>query len=325
MSPAINRRLAAWLAVASLLLALPASTSATISGGCTGEGHASSSGSVDLTTEPVWHLRSNDVAGGSGQSTATMTSATLSAYALGFAIPIASGSGKGDTTGSVDDVSLDTLSKLGKVFVVAGHATGDGACDGQVLIIIDDVDAMFTVLGGGGLLIFILSLGAMLLTGRAGGCLSKLFAIVFGGIAATGLGLSLTQFEIISPTSPVGIVIVLIGAVLGFVVALRLGAPGLPKPPDTPVVAGAVGSEPGAGSTSAIDATDGAPADAVPGTVASGVGSTPDDVGKGAMDLLSGNEGLGEAPPPPDPNAPGVDVGEPPTDGPVGADGKPLP
>jgi hypothetical protein len=42
------------------------------------------------------------------------------------------------------------------------------------------------------------------------------------------------------------------------------------------------------------------------------------------MDLLSGNEGLGEAPPPPDPNAPGVDVGEPPTTGPVDADGKPL-
>src|SRR5258706_11979696 len=119
MSPAIGRRLAAWLTVASLLLALPASTSATISGGCTGEGHASSSGSIDLTTEPVWHLRSNDVAGGAGQSTATMTSATLSAYALRFAMPGARGSGKGDTRGAGDDVSPDTPSQLRKGFVIA--------------------------------------------------------------------------------------------------------------------------------------------------------------------------------------------------------------
>ena len=340
MSPAIGRRLAAWLTVASLLLALPASTSATISGGCTGEGHASSSGSIDLTTEPVWHLRSNDVAGGSGQSTATMTSATLSAYALGFAIPVASGSGKGDTSGSVDDVSLDTLSKLGRVFVIAGHATGDGACDGQVLIIIDDVDALFTVLGGGGLIVFVLALGAMLMTGRGGGCLSKIFGLVFGGLAATGLGLSLAQFEIISPTSPVGIVIVLIGAIVGFLVAVRIGAPGLPSPVTPPPPALAGDADAGKGGLSKFDqmiaggggvssdevgkgAADllGDAAAATPPT-APDAGPTP-DVGQGAMDLLTG-DGPGSTPPPPDPNAPGVDVRKPPTVGPVGPDGEPL-
>jgi hypothetical protein len=320
MSPTIGRRLAAWLAVAGLLLAVPAATSATVSGGCTAEGHASNSAGVDLTDEPVWHLRSDDVAGGSGTSPANMTSATISAYALGIAIPIVNGSGKGDTTGSIDGVSLDTFSKLGKIFVVAGHATGDGTCDGQVLIIIDDVDAMFTVLGGGGLLIFILSLGAMLLTGRAGGCLSKLIALVFGGIAATGLALSLEQFEIISPTSPVGLVIVLIGAILGFVVALRIGAPGMPKPPAEPAVASAVGSTPDDVAKAAADAPGGdAPGgDAFPPApeppVTGMVGSTPDDVAKGAVDMLGGESPPDELPPP-DPNAPGVDVGEAPPGG----------
>jgi hypothetical protein len=249
-----------------------------------------------------------------------MTSATISAYALGIAIPIVNGSGKGDTTGSIDGVSLDTFSKLGKIFVVAGHATGDGTCDGQVLIIIDDVDAMFTVLGGGGLLIFILSLGAMLLTGRAGGCLSKLIALVFGGIAATGLALSLEQFEIISPTSPVGLVIVLIGAILGFVIALRIGAPGMPKPPAEPAVASAVGSTPDDVAKAAADAPGGdAPGgDAFPPApeppVTGMVGSTPDDVAKGAVDMLGGESPPDELPPP-DPNAPGVDVGEAPPGG----------
>ena len=336
MSPAIGRRLAAWLTVASLLLALPASTSATISGGCTAEGHASNSAGVDLTDEPVWHLRSDDVAGGSGESSVNMTSATISAYALGIAIPIVSGSGKGDTSGSIDGVSLDTFSKLGKVFVVAGHATGDGTCDGQVLIIIDDVDALFTVLGGGGLILFVLALGAMLMTGRGGGCLKRIIALVFGGIAATGLGLSLEQFQVISPTSPVGLVIVLIGAILGFLVAVRIGAPGMPAPGTQPpapdagkselskfdqMIAGGGGPSPDEVGKGAADLL-GQAADAAP--PAAPDDSPAPDVGKGAMDLLSGSEGLGEAPPPPDPNAPGVDVHEPPSVGPVGPDGAPL-
>jgi len=347
MSPAIGRRLAAWLAVASLLLAFPLSTSATVSGGCTAEGHASNSGSIDLTTEPIWHLRSDDVAGGSGTSTATMRSATISAYALGFAIPIANGTSSGDTSGSVDGVSLDTFSKLGKVFVVAGHATGDGACDGQVLIIIDDVDALFTVLGGGGLLIFILGLGAMLLVGRGGGCLKRIIALVFGGIAATGLALSLEQFQVISPTSPVGLVIVLVGAILGFLVAVRIGAPGLPAPgtppPPTPsgdpdsgtgglskfdqMIAGGGGPTPDQVGHGAVDVLSGDTPPNAGGTPQSSGDAGPGvaDVGQGAVDLLSG-DGLGGTPPPSDPNAPGVDVGppEPPTVGPVGPDGAPL-
>src|SRR6266446_1524825 len=47
MSPA--RRLVAGGAVLALLLAVPASVGATITGGCTGEGHSTSSDSIDLT------------------------------------------------------------------------------------------------------------------------------------------------------------------------------------------------------------------------------------------------------------------------------------
>jgi hypothetical protein len=308
MSTSVLRRLAAGLAVAGLLLAFPGAASATVSGGCTVLGDATSGG-IDITTEPVWHLRSTDAAGGSGVSPGPMTSATLSAYALGFAIPIASGTGKGDTSGSVDDVSLSTFSKLGRVFVVAGSASGPGgSCDGQILIIIDDVEAMFTILGGGGLIVFILGIAASLLTGRGGGCLSKMLAFVFGGIAATGLGLSLAQFEIISPTSPIGLVIVLVGAILGFLVALRIGPPGMSKSPPPPAVAAAVGTPPSDASKAAIDAADDTPPDMVAGTVTGGVGSTPNDVGQGAADLLGEAAG---GPPEPDPNAPGVDVSDP--------------
>jgi hypothetical protein len=291
MSGSIGRRLAVGLAVLSLLLVFPAGAAATVNGGCTAEGHASISSGVDLTTEPVWHLRSDETAGGTGSSPTTMTSATLSAYALGIAIEIAGGRGNGDTTGSVDSVSLDTFGRLGKVFVVAGSATGQGAsCDGQVLIVLDDVDALFTVLGGGGLALAILALAVILMATRSKGCAPKLLATIFGGLGGIGLGLSLEQFQVINPTTPVGLAIVVVGALLGFFLSGIFGPggqkePGPPPPPAEPAVAGAVGSTPDDVAKGAVDAlADDAPPDASPSAVAGAVGSTPDDVAKAAAD-----------------------------------------
>jgi hypothetical protein len=297
MHGSIGRRLAAGLAVLSLSLVFPAGSAATVNGGCTAEGHASISSGVDLTTEPVWHLRSDETAGGSGSSPTTMTSATLSAYALGIAIKIAGGSGKGDTTGSVDDISLDTFGRLGKVFVIAGSATGGGAsCDGQVLIVLDDVDALFTVLGGGGLALAILALAVILLATRSKGCAPKLLATIFGGIGGIGLGLSLEQFQVINPTTPIGLVIVLVGAVLGFFLSGIFGPGGQkePGPPPPPVPAPAPPPAPGGDqpltpwdAEEVISDVTGAgsgepPEPPPPATIAGAVPSTPEEVANAA-------------------------------------------
>ena len=53
------RRFAAAAALVGLLLAYPGGVAATITGGCTGEGHATSS-SANLTTDTVWHLKKDD-------------------------------------------------------------------------------------------------------------------------------------------------------------------------------------------------------------------------------------------------------------------------
>ena len=120
MSMPIARRLAVGGALVALALMFPISAAATIVGGCTGEGHATS-GSVDLTTATEWHVKRDDVGGGSGTSPALIKSASVSAYGAGLPIPIAGGTDEdGKTTGSVDNVSVSTLAILGSRFVIAG-------------------------------------------------------------------------------------------------------------------------------------------------------------------------------------------------------------
>src|SRR5260221_13984458 len=96
MSGTTVRRLAAWLAVASLLLAVPGSASATISGGCTAGGHAPNNAGVAPTGEPPWHPRAGGVAGGPRGSAVEKTPAPTSPHPPRDADSLASGSGKGD-------------------------------------------------------------------------------------------------------------------------------------------------------------------------------------------------------------------------------------
>jgi hypothetical protein len=226
------RRFAAATALVGLLLAYPGAVGATIGGGCTGEGHSTSS-SVNLTTGTVWHLKKDDIAGGSGTAPVKMKAASVSAYGLGIGIPIASGTSKdGETSGKVDGVSVATYAILGHRFVVAGSASGDGSCSGEIDIIIDDVNPLLTLLGGGGLILAIIGLIAMLLFSRSsGGCLNRVLSGLFGGLGGLGAGLALEQFEVLDPTEPIGLFILIGAAIIGFLTAGIFGGGG----GDTPV------------------------------------------------------------------------------------------
>lgn len=232
MSSASGRRLTALVAAALLLLAVPASASATITGGCTGEGHSTSSG-ANLTTDTEWHLKSSDVAGGSGTAPAKMKAASVSAYALGIALPIASGTSEdGETTGSVEGVSVSNYAILGARFTVGGSATGDGSCSGEIQIILDDVNPLFTVLGGGGIILALIGLLAVLLLGRGeGGCMSRVLGAFFGGLGGVGGALAAEQFDLLDPTEPMGLFVAIGAAILGFIVpGLFSGKPDAPAP-----------------------------------------------------------------------------------------------
>jgi hypothetical protein len=200
---------------------------ATITGGCTATGNASPGPqpTVDLTTATEWHVLKDSVGGGNGTAPSEMTSATVSAFALGIGIPIASGEDEdGGTTGSVQGVSAQQFATLGKRFVVSGNASGEGgSCSGQIAIIIDDVEPYATVLGGGGIAAAVIGLGlvALAAAGKLGtGLLSGIAAGLFGLVGGAGLGLALEQFGVTDPTSPVGAAIAVVGGVVGLISGL---------------------------------------------------------------------------------------------------------
>jgi hypothetical protein len=229
------RRIATGLAVVALLFGFPAAAGAAITGGCTGEGHSTSGGS-DLTTDTQWHLKSNDVAGGSATSPVPMRAATVSAYGLGIGIPIAGGTSEdGETAGSVDGINVSTYAVLGHRFVVAGSAIGDGACSGQIEIILDDNQPLLTVLGGGGIILALIGVVGMLAQARGtGGLVNRLLSAIFGALAGLGASLALEQFSVLDPTQPFGLYILIGLAVVGFITAgmFRSGgaAPALSTP-----------------------------------------------------------------------------------------------
>jgi hypothetical protein len=213
------RRLLAPLMIGAVALAVPVVATATVDGGCKVTGTSTSTGAIDLTTAAEWHLKSTDVAGGNGTAPSKQTSASVGAYALGLQLPIASGSGDGDTAGSVDGVSVSAYSALGARFTVAGSSTGEGGgCSGQVNIILDDVNPLLTVFGGGGIaLAIVAALVLVLAMVNGGGIGSRILGLVFGALGGAGLGLALEQFGILDPTTLIGLVILVIGAVLGLV------------------------------------------------------------------------------------------------------------
>lgn len=221
------RRLGASAALLALLLAFPGTAGATITGGCTGEGHSTSS-SANLTTDTEWHLRSTDTAGGSGTSPAKMRSASVGAYALGIALPIASGTSEdGETTGAVDGVSVATYAILGARFTVAGSASGDGQCSGQITIILDDVNPLLTVLGGGGILLALIGLLVVIALSRGeGGCAQRVLGGLFGGLGGLGGALAAEQFGVLDPTEIFGLLIVIAAGILGFVIPGLFGGGG---------------------------------------------------------------------------------------------------
>lgn len=252
MSRGLLRRIGTMTAVLAILLAFPAASSATITGGCQGEGHSSSGSGVNLTTDTEWHLNSDDVAGGSGTSPVPMRAASVAAYALGIGIPIASGTDEeGETAGSVEGVSVETYAILGHRFVVAGSASGDGQCSGQIDILLDDVNPLFTVLGGGGIIAALIGLIALLLFSRSsGGCLNRILSALFGALGGLGAALALEQFEVLDPTQPIGLLIVVGVAVLGFITAGLFGPKDIPPASSQTWSTSSVGGSASAGGSS---------------------------------------------------------------------------
>lgn len=217
----VVRRSAVGLAAMAAVLSLAAPVSGTVSGGCVVTGTYTSGGTIDLTSATVWRMKKSDVAGGSGTAPSPQKAATVSVYALGIALPIASGTDEdGETAGSVSGISVEPFALIARKWVVSGSSD---TCSGQVTVIIDDVDAVTTAMGGGGIVAAVVGYLVVLLlaTGKLGkGFIQAVVGLVFGFLGGAGLGLALEQFEVTDPTSFIGLVIAIVSAVIGLILGL---------------------------------------------------------------------------------------------------------
>ena len=166
MGPALKSRVgsvarvgAGALVALAVLAAAPGPAAATVRGGCQVTGNSTSGGDINLTTNAVWHVRSTDRISGFGTAPTPQTHADVRATAFGFTIPIGGGPADPATSASSDTFEISTFAILGKVFLISGESTGpDGGCDGEVQVIIDDVNPLLTGLGGGGLIAVLVGL-----------------------------------------------------------------------------------------------------------------------------------------------------------------------
>lgn len=206
------------IATVSLALVIASATTAfgVVTGGCTASATASKSGPIDLTTQAVWHVRTDDVVSGSGTAPREQTFVTVSAYALGVALPVLNATGKG-TSGSAGPYSVSSYSWAAKTITVSGSSDN---CSGYVTLIIDDVSPLATALGGGGVALGVIGLVEMFAVARgSGGVGGRLGGLTSGLLGGIGAGLALTQFELLDALNPVGLAVPAVLGLLGLFVA----------------------------------------------------------------------------------------------------------
>jgi hypothetical protein len=279
-----------------VLLALPLGAVASMLGQCEAEAHTASGSGVSFNQDE-WHIKKADIAGGSGQSSAKMTKAQVGAYALGILLPITGGEAKpgdeGQTQGSVEGIAVSTYAVLGARFTVMAVATGPGgaSCTGTIRIVLDDVNPALTLLGGGGILVALVCVLIFLALARGGGgCLPRIVGGAFGLLGGCGAGLAAEQFGVIDATQPIGLVVAVAAAVVGFLIpGVFGGGPGdAPTPSSTP----STPSEPRSPAPSST--------------------MTPEDYGNTATDVFTGGAQPvgGSDPGTPSGSQPGVSTGE---------------
>jgi hypothetical protein len=89
-------------------------------------------------------------------------------------------------------------------------------------VIIDDVDPLLTLMGGGGLVLAVLAVLAILLllwmATKDAGVGRRITGLVIGLPGGIGAGLALMQVEVLDPAAILGLIVPRIGALLGLLV-----------------------------------------------------------------------------------------------------------
>src|SRR5215467_10897982 len=189
------------LALTALVVLQPA-VEANVHGGCVATATASNSGSIDLSTASIWHVKDADVLSGRATASTAQTSAQLKVLLFGIGLPLLDKQGK-SFSGAAGPYRIADYDRYTRVLSVAGTSN---TCDGNVLIIVDDVAPLATWAGILGLIAAVLGIIGLLATmvqfpnGSA-----RIVGIVVGLVAGLGVGLLLQQTAILDPGNFLGL------------------------------------------------------------------------------------------------------------------------
>jgi len=196
------------------LVVLPAATQASVRGGCTATATASKSGSIDLASASTWHVRDADVVNGQATAPTSQTSAHLKVLLFGIGLPLLDKQGN-SVSGVAGPYRIGDYDRYTRVLSIAGTSN---TCDGNVMIVVDDVAPLATWAGVIGLIAAVLGIIGLIATmGQFPNGSARFVAMVVGLVAGLGVGLLLQETAILDPGNFLGLLLPLGGAVLGLI------------------------------------------------------------------------------------------------------------
>jgi hypothetical protein len=204
-----------------------ASAQARVNGGCTASGTASRSGAVDLTGATVWHVTDADVLNGQARALTPQRSAHLKVVIFGVGLPLLDKTGN-SVAGAAGPYRIADYDHYSRVLSVAGTSE---SCDGAILIVVDDVPALYTWAGVLGLiatLLGLIGLIASLFLPATGS--SRVVGMVLGLLAGLGIGLLLQETAVLDPANALGLALLGVGLVVGLIVPGAFHRPSTARP-----------------------------------------------------------------------------------------------
>jgi hypothetical protein len=93
-------------------------------------------------------------------------------------------------------------------------------CSGSIRVVIDDVNPFATLVGGGGLLLFVVGVLGLIASALGRGLGPRLLGGGLSGLlAGFGLALLLPQFGVIDSRDPIGVALLALGLIIGALAA----------------------------------------------------------------------------------------------------------
>jgi hypothetical protein len=249
------------LGVLALSLGSGTAAQAAMSGGCHASTVGSRSGSVDLVGAEQLHLYRDEVVTFRGIAPAPQTSVQITVYLFGFPVTSPTIGGFKETTETYGPVAVSSLSRY--VRAVALSATTD-SCSTSLLVAIDDQSPLLTVAGLAAAILGLLGLLGVFRAARGKGHIgSRILGGFAGLLAGVGWSFLLQQMLWIDPRSFVGLYPVVLGLLVGILLAgsvRRTPATVLTAPPTAAAPPTATGESEPMSSAEPTTPTEPAPA-----------------------------------------------------------------